>query len=370
MMGEPIESTSNRSHSSRLVYIRPKVRGCANASKFKSTVMLTCTADVFGLLYGNEDTKVLATNVIHQERSCFLMSQWKGGDVGLQNRYVEGGGRTLWCKDVLFFKAAFCSGIYNTEYTDYSHRFLYMPPQYGMITFVALLQAMWSYYSGGSGMHGHEWGIPMDLNFWCYNPSNDDKTEDYWNGESFSWFSRKWALALFGCTMNTRHLMLKQSLSKSPQERELENLMTRTRKNLTVIRWMTTELEEGQQIVGVVIDVPKTGQVPPGQVSQDTLYFWHSYRNQSAMTGNGRQRVEGLRQGSHRHEVDEENLLLLPKDVIHRISYVYLNPPDLSNPVALLTIKLGSESLFAGGCWCPGGNKLATIRSSLELYLS
>lgn len=70
------------------------------------------------------------------------------------------------------------------------------------------------------------------------------------------------------------------------------------------MRWTTTELEEGQQIVGVVIDVLKTGQgaslsrvplstvdtvpsVPPGQVSQDTLYFWHSYRNQSAMTGNG-----------------------------------------------------------------------------------
>ncbi len=27
--------------------------------------------------------------------------------------------------------------------------------------------------------------------------------------------------------------------------------------------------------------------VPPGQVSQDTLYLWHGYRNQSVMTGNG-----------------------------------------------------------------------------------
>ncbi|SJL04818.1 uncharacterized protein ARMOST_08189 [Armillaria ostoyae] len=32
---------------------------------------------------------------------------------------------------------------------------------------------------------------------WCYNPSNDDETGDNWNGESFSWFSRRRALPPF-----------------------------------------------------------------------------------------------------------------------------------------------------------------------------
>ncbi|KAK0458583.1 glycoside hydrolase [Desarmillaria tabescens] len=32
---------------------------------------------------------------------------------------------------------------------------------------------------------------------WCYNPSHDDETGDNWNGESFSWFSRKRALPPF-----------------------------------------------------------------------------------------------------------------------------------------------------------------------------
>ncbi len=35
------------------------------------------------------------------------------------------------------------------------------------------------------------------LSLWCYNPSNDDKMGDNWNGESFSWFSRKRALPPF-----------------------------------------------------------------------------------------------------------------------------------------------------------------------------
>lgn len=33
------------------------------------------------------------------------------------------------------------------------------------------------------------------------------------------------------------------------------------------------ELTEGQEIVGVVVQAPKTGQVPPGQISKNTLDF-------------------------------------------------------------------------------------------------
>jgi hypothetical protein len=33
------------------------------------------------------------------------------------------------------------------------------------------------------------------------------------------------------------------------------------------------ELKEGQEVVGVVVQAPKTGRVPPGQISQNTLDF-------------------------------------------------------------------------------------------------
>jgi hypothetical protein len=33
------------------------------------------------------------------------------------------------------------------------------------------------------------------------------------------------------------------------------------------------ELDDGQEVVGVVVKAPKTGQVPPGQISKNTLDF-------------------------------------------------------------------------------------------------
>ena len=39
------------------------------------------------------------------------------------------------------------------------------------------------------------------------------------------------------------------------------------------------ELGEGQEIVGVVVQAPKTGQVPPGQISQNTLDFLTNLKN-------------------------------------------------------------------------------------------
>ena len=38
-------------------------------------------------------------------------------------------------------------------------------------------------------------------------------------------------------------------------------------------------LNEGQEIVGVVVQAPKTGQVPPGQISQNTLDFLTKLKN-------------------------------------------------------------------------------------------
>jgi hypothetical protein len=39
------------------------------------------------------------------------------------------------------------------------------------------------------------------------------------------------------------------------------------------------ELNEDQEIVGVVVQAPKTGQVPPGQISQNTLDFLTKLKN-------------------------------------------------------------------------------------------
>ena len=39
------------------------------------------------------------------------------------------------------------------------------------------------------------------------------------------------------------------------------------------------ELDEGQEIVGVVVQAPQTGQVPPGQISQNTFDFLTNLKN-------------------------------------------------------------------------------------------
>ncbi|SJK98078.1 uncharacterized protein ARMOST_01335 [Armillaria ostoyae] len=159
------------------------------------------------------------------------------------------------------------------------------------------------------------------------------------------------------------------------------------------------ELEEGQQIVGVVIDAPKTGQVPPGQVSQNTLDFLAQLQNPECNDREWFKLHERVFRQAEKEwkdfveaftdklsEVDGEIPPLPPKDVIHRIyrdirfraggrarslhiTYqVTLSfcPLDFSNAVALLTVKPGGESLFAGGLWCPGRNELATIRTNIK----
>ena len=39
------------------------------------------------------------------------------------------------------------------------------------------------------------------------------------------------------------------------------------------------EVAEGQEVVGVVVQAPKTGQVAPGQISQNTLDFLTKLKN-------------------------------------------------------------------------------------------
>ncbi|KAK0226471.1 hypothetical protein IW262DRAFT_1362217 [Armillaria fumosa] len=151
------------------------------------------------------------------------------------------------------------------------------------------------------------------------------------------------------------------------------------------------ELEEGQQVVGVVIDAPKTGQVPPGQVSQNTLDFlaqlqkpecndreWYPERVFRQAEKEWKDFVEAFT--DKLSEVDGEIPPLPPKDVIHRIyrdiRFSNDKTPYKKNLSASFSrsgrkgvfaaFKPGGESLFAGGLWCPGRNELATIRTSIK----
>ena len=40
----------------------------------------------------------------------------------------------------------------------------------------------------------HPFTLHLCFRLWNYNPENNDKQGDDWNGENFSWFSRKEAL--------------------------------------------------------------------------------------------------------------------------------------------------------------------------------
>ncbi|KAK0195941.1 hypothetical protein F5146DRAFT_1133384 [Armillaria mellea] len=166
------------------------------------------------------------------------------------------------------------------------------------------------------------------------------------------------------------------------------------------------DLEEGQQIVGVVIDAPKTGQVPPGQVSQNTLDFLAQLQKPECNDREWFKLHERVFRQAEKEwkdfveaftdklsEVDGEIPPLPPKDVIHRI-YRDIRFSNDKTPykknlsasfsrsgrkgtfaacitfrlisLTLLTVKPGGESLFAGGLWCPGRNELATIRTNIK----
>ncbi|KAL1948090.1 hypothetical protein VTO73DRAFT_12165 [Trametes versicolor] len=156
------------------------------------------------------------------------------------------------------------------------------------------------------------------------------------------------------------------------------------------------ELEEGQEVVGVVVQAPKTGRVPPGQISKNTLDFLSQLKKPEC---NDREwfklhePVYRLAEGEWKAFVEEFTDLLVevdpqiphlpPKDVIHRI-YRDVRFSNDKTPYKTgfsasfsrsgrkgifaayhVAIKAGGESLIAAGSWCPGKNELQTIRNNL-----
>ncbi|KAK6906757.1 hypothetical protein I203_100744 [Kwoniella mangroviensis CBS 8507] len=156
------------------------------------------------------------------------------------------------------------------------------------------------------------------------------------------------------------------------------------------------ELEEGQEIAGRIYPAPKTGQVPPGRISQNTLNF---LKNLQIPERNDREwfrsHEPSFRQAENEwkafvgtvqmkfHEADDEVPILPPKDIIHRIyrdvrfssdKTPYKRNFSMSTSrggrkgiwaAYHLSISSNDKSLLAAGIWQPGKNELAQIRHHL-----
>ncbi|KAI8989033.1 hypothetical protein BD414DRAFT_485771 [Trametes punicea] len=155
------------------------------------------------------------------------------------------------------------------------------------------------------------------------------------------------------------------------------------------------ELEDGQEVVGTVVQAPKTGRVPPGRISRNTLNFLSELKKPEC---NDREWYAALKPVYRLAESEWKAFIesftdllveadpqiphLPPKDVIHRI-YRDIRFSNDKTPyktgfsasfsrsgrkgifAGCSEVKPGGESLIAAGSWCPGKNELQTIRNNL-----
>ncbi|KAJ3748375.1 hypothetical protein DFH05DRAFT_1472439 [Lentinula detonsa] len=152
------------------------------------------------------------------------------------------------------------------------------------------------------------------------------------------------------------------------------------------------DLKEGQEIVGEVVQAPKTGRVPPGQISKNTFNFLERLADPECNDREWFKLHEPVYRLAEKEfkdfvdafteiltEIDPHVPPLPPKDVIHRIyrdiRFSNDKTPYKKNLSASFSrsgrkgifacFRPGSESLLAAGTWCPGKNELATIRSNI-----
>ncbi|KAF8802009.1 hypothetical protein BYT27DRAFT_7197467 [Phlegmacium glaucopus] len=152
------------------------------------------------------------------------------------------------------------------------------------------------------------------------------------------------------------------------------------------------ELAESQEIVGVVVQAPKTGRVPPGQISQNTLDFLTKLKDPACNDREWYLFKPVYRQAEQEWKdfieaftdelagVDPQIPHLPPKDVIHRI-YRDVRFSNDKTPYKkglsasfsrsgrkgiFAGFKPGNESILAAGSWCPKKDELATIRSNIQ----
>ncbi|EKM57150.1 uncharacterized protein PHACADRAFT_92896 [Phanerochaete carnosa HHB-10118-sp] len=160
------------------------------------------------------------------------------------------------------------------------------------------------------------------------------------------------------------------------------------------------ELQDGQEIVGRVVQAPKTGRVPPGQISQNTLDFLAQLKKPecndrewyvtSIVMFTGPQPVWRVAEKEWKDFVeaftdvlvanDPQIPYLPPKDAIHRIyrdvRFSNDKTPYKTGLSATFSrsgrkgifakFRPDGQSLIAAGAWCPGKNELQTIRNNLQ----
>ncbi|KAL5520835.1 hypothetical protein ACEPAF_2838 [Sanghuangporus sanghuang] len=151
------------------------------------------------------------------------------------------------------------------------------------------------------------------------------------------------------------------------------------------------EFKDGVEVVGTVVQAPKTGRVPPGQISQNTLNFLRQLQNPECNDRTWfklREPVYRLAEKEWKDFIDEFTPLLIeadpqipplpPNDVVHRIyrdvRFSNDKTPYKTNFSASFSrsgrkgifagFKAG-DSLFAAGVWCPEKNELQTIRNNI-----
>ncbi|EMD36777.1 hypothetical protein CERSUDRAFT_83800 [Gelatoporia subvermispora B] len=158
------------------------------------------------------------------------------------------------------------------------------------------------------------------------------------------------------------------------------------------------ELQEGQEIVGVVVKAPKTGRVPPGQISGNTLDFLSQLKNPECNDREWFKLHEPVYRVAEKEwkdfieaftdllvEADPQIPPLPPKDVTHRIyrdvrfsndktpyktalsaSFSRSGRKGIFAHYHMYAVRPDGGSLIAAGAWQPGKNELATIRNNIQ----
>ncbi|KAF5333834.1 hypothetical protein D9758_017425 [Tetrapyrgos nigripes] len=152
------------------------------------------------------------------------------------------------------------------------------------------------------------------------------------------------------------------------------------------------DLKDGQEIVGEVVQAPKTGRVPPGQISKNTFNFLSQLAKPECNDREWFKLHEPVYRLAEKEwkdfvdsftevlmEVDNHIPPLPAKDIVHRI-YRDIRFSNDKTPYKrsfsasfsrsgrkgiFAVFRPGGQSLLAAGLWCPGRNELATIRSNL-----
>lgn len=156
------------------------------------------------------------------------------------------------------------------------------------------------------------------------------------------------------------------------------------------------ELQDGQKIVGTVVQAPKTGRVPPGQISRNTMNFLALLakpENNDRKWFKLREPVFRVAEKEWKDFVDEFVPLLIEadpqiphlpaRDMVHRI-YNDVRFKTDKTPYKTgfsastsrsgrkghfahyhIMIKPGGQSIIAGGAWQPERQDLANIRASI-----